>query len=330
VKKLIVLLCGVLVAQLVLAVIVFVSGEEYGAYEAEEKLLVFDVTAVDHIQIEDGSDSAVLTRQADKWVLPELDNFPANQQNVLQLLDKLAAMKKGWPVATTGGASRRFKVDEDEYERKLTLSTNENTLGQLYIGNSPGFRKVHVRSSDDTEVFAVDFNTWEASTDSGDWLDKRILAFSAEKLLQVEMPDFALRREGDEMQLTDLADQEEVNRQAVQTLVNNLSGLQIDSLLDEAGMSESSTDEVDFKLKVTLEPDETLVYHFFKQPNEEPYFLLKRSDFDDYFKIAEFHVNAIKQTTRDKLLLNDTEDMPGDVTEDESLNSDVELLDESQ
>ena len=326
-KKLIVLLCGVLVAQLVLAVIVFVSGEEYGAYEAEEKLLVFDVTAVDRIQIENGSNSVVLAKQADKWVLPELDDFPADQHNVLQLLDKLAAMKKGWPVATTGGASRRFKVDEDEFERKLTLSTKENTLGQLFIGDSPGFRKVHVRSSGDAEVYAVDFNTWEASVDSGDWIDKRILTFSTEKLLQVEMPDFVLQREDGEMQLADLTDQEEVNRQAIQTLVNNLSGLQIDSLLDEEDKPDSSTDEADFKLKVTLDPDTTLTYYIFKQTNEDPHFLLKRSDFEDYFKIADFHVNAIKQTTRDKLLMIAAEDVSGDMAENESLNPDIELLD---
>lgn len=326
-KKLIVLLCGVLVAQLVLAVIMFVSGEEYGAYEAEEKLLVLDVTAVDRIQIEDGSNSVVLTKQADKWVLPELDDFPADQHNVLQLLDKLAAMKKGWPVATTSGASRRFKVDEDEFERKLTLSTKENKLGQLFIGDSPGFRKVHVRSSGDAEVYAVDFNTWETSVDSGDWIDKRILTFSTEKLLQVEMPDFVLQREDGEMQLADLTDQEEVNRQAIQTLVNNLSGLQIDSLLDEEDKPDSLTDEADFKLKVTLDPDTTLTYYIFKQTNEDPHFLLKRSDFEDYFKIADFHVNAIKQTTRDKLLVNTAEDTSGDMVEDEFLNPDVELLD---
>lgn len=326
-KKMIVLLSGVLVAQLVLAVIVFVSGEEYGAYETEEKLLVFDVNAVDRIQIEDGSNSAILIKQADKWVLPELNDFPAGQHNVQQLLDKLAVMKKGWPVATTSGASRRFKVDEDEFERKLTLSTNGNPLGQLYIGDSPGFRKVHVRNSGDAEVFAVDFNTWEASADSGDWIDKRILTFSADNLLRAEMPDFVLQREDGELQLADLTDQEEVNRQAVQTLVNHLSGLQIDSVLDEENKPESSTDDADFKLKVTLDPDETLAYYFFKQPDEEPYFLLKRSDFEDYFKITEFHVNAIKRTTRDKLLLDDTGDVPGDIAEDESLNSAIELPD---
>ena len=325
-KKWIVLLCGVFVAQLVLAVIMVVSGEEYGAYEADEKLLVFDVATVDRIQIEDGSNSVVLAKQAEKWVLPEQDDFPADQHNVLQLLDKLAAMKRGWPVATTIGASRRFKVAEDEFERKLTLSANHDTLGQLVIGNSPGFRKVHVRNADDDEVFAVAFNTWEAGANLDDWIDKNILAFSAEDLLRVEVSDFVLQREDGELRLADLTDQAEVNRQEAQILINSLSGLRVDSLLDEEDKPKNLSDEADFALKVTLAPDETLTYHFFKL-NEEPYYLLKRSDLDDHFKIAEFHVNAIKETTRDKLILTDAEDVPGDITENETLDSEVGLND---
>jgi len=258
--------------------------------------------------------------------LPEQDDFPADQHNVLQLLDKLAAMKRGWPVATTSGASRRFKVAEDEFERKLTLSANNDTLGQLIIGNSPGFRKVHVRNADDDEVFAEAFNTWEAGANLDDWIDKNILAFSAEDLLRVEMSDFVLQREDGELRLADLADQEEINRQEVQILTNSLSGLRVDSLLDEEDKPENLLDEADFTLKVTLDPDETFTYHFFKL-NEDPNYLLKRSDLDDYFKIAEFHVNAIKETARDKLILTDAEDVPGDITENEMLDSNVEIKD---
>jgi Domain of unknown function (DUF4340) len=325
-KKWIVLLCGMLVAQLVFAVFMVVSGEEYGAYEANETLLVFDVAAVDRIQIEDDSNSVVLAKQVEKWVLPEQDDFPADQQNVLQLLDTLAAMKRGWPVATTSGASRRFKVADDEFERKLTLFANNDTLGQLIIGNSPGLRKVHARNVDDDEVFSVALNTWEVSANFDDWIDKNILTFSAEDLLQVEMSDIVLRREDGEMRLADLADQEEVNREETQILTNSLSGLRVDSLLDEEDKPENLPDAADFTFNVTLDPDKTLTYHFFKL-NEEPYYLLKRSDLDDHFKIAEFHVNAIKETTRDKLILTHAEDVPGDILENEVLDSDVEFID---
>ena len=300
-KKWTVILCGMLVVQLVLAVVTHLSGEEYGAFKAEKKLLVFDVDTVDHLQIDDGTNNVTLIKQAENWVLPEHNDFLADQRNVAQLLDKLVTMEKGWPVATTPGAARRFKVAEDEFESKLTLLAENESLAQLYIGTSPGLRKTHARNAGSDEVFAVVFNAWEASANSDDWIDKNILTFAAEDLMQVEMPDFILQREDDELQLTDLADQEEINRQETHMLANSLSGLQIDSLLDDEGKSEDLPDDADFTLKVTLGPDETLTYHFFKL-NEEAYYLLKRSDFDDYLKIAEFHVNALKETTRNKLL----------------------------
>lgn len=320
-KRWIVLLCGLLVTQLVVAVIVHLSGEEYGAYEADENLLVFDVDAVDRVQIEDDSGSVLLARPSENWVLPEYDDFPADQQNVTQLLDKLAAMKRGWPVATTSSASRRFNVADDEFERKLTLLANNDTLAQLYIGNSPGFRKVHVRNADDDEVFAVAFNTWEASADSDDWIDKNMLAFSDEDLLRVEMSDFVLQREDGELRLADLTDQEKTNEQAAQMLVNSLSGIRVESLLDNEDKIASLPDEADFIVNVLLKPDEMLVYRFFK-PDEEPHYILKRSDIDHYFELAEFHVNAIKEMTRDKLLQVDVEDALDEITENETVDSD--------
>lgn len=323
-KKWIVLLCGLLVLQLLVAVIVHLTGEEYGAYEADEKLLDFEINAVDRIKIEAGSNSAVLAKQSENWVLPNHDNFPADQKNVTQLLDKLAAMKKGWPVATTSSASRRFKVAEDEYERKLTLLTNNEVLAQLYIGNSPGFRKVHVRNADDDEVFSVAFNTWEASADSDDWINKSLLTFSAEDLLRIEMSNFVLQRVDGELQLADLTDEEEIDKQAAQTLVNSLSNLQIESVQNNENKIDNLPDEADFIVKMLLKPDEKFIYRFFKL-NEEPYYLLKRSDSDRYFEIAEFHVNAIKALTRDKLLQVDDTKASDEIIENETVESDADF-----
>lgn len=323
-KKWIVLLCGLLVLQLLVAVIVHLAGEEYGAYEADEKLLDFDIHAVDRIRIEADSTSAVLAKQSENWVLTNHDNFPADQKNVTQLLDKLDAMKRGWPVATTSGASRRFKVAEDEFERKLTLLANDEVLAQLYIGNSPGFRKVHVRNADDDAVFSVAFNTWEASADSDDWINKNLLAFPAEDLLRIEMADFVLQREDGELQLADLTDEEKTDNQAVQTLVNSLSNLQIESLFNNENEIDSLPSEADFIAEVLLKPDETFVYRFFK-PSEEPYYLLKHSDFNRYFEIAEFHVEAIKASTRDKLLQVDGKTASEEITENEMDEPDADF-----
>ena len=115
------ILSGVLAAQLLLAGVLDLTGKEYGAFQAEEKLLSFDKQAVSGLRIEDGTDSVVLQKQEGQWLLPESGDFPASQRDVGNLLDNLAALQKGWPVASTHAAARRFSVDEDQFERRLTL-----------------------------------------------------------------------------------------------------------------------------------------------------------------------------------------------------------------
>ena len=174
-KSWIFILSGVLAAQLVLAAVLNLTGEDYGTFQAEEKLLSFNRQTVDGLRIEDGTDSVVLKKQEGTWLLPVSGDFPASQRNVNRLLDKLAALEKGWPVAKTRGAARRFAVDTEQFERKLTLLSDDDAQATLYVGSSPGFRKVYVRPGDGDDVFAVDFNTWEADAKADDWIDKDIL-----------------------------------------------------------------------------------------------------------------------------------------------------------
>ena len=118
-KRWIFILSGVLAAQLVLAAVLNLTGEEYGAFQAEEKLLSFKKQAVGGLRIEDGTDSVVLNKQEGRWLLSERGDFPASQRDVERLLDKLAALEKGWPVAKTRGAARRFRVDKDQFAHSL-------------------------------------------------------------------------------------------------------------------------------------------------------------------------------------------------------------------
>ena len=54
------------------------------------------------------------------------------------------------------------------------------------------------------------------------------------------------------------------------------------------------------------EADDILSYRF-SRPEEASYYVLKRSDLDHYFKVAEFAVDPIKETARDKLVRVRTE-----------------------
>jgi len=300
-KKWISILSALLIIQLAVAAAVNVWVEDYGAFESQEKLLALDGKSVDGLLIQDGENSLSLSRQDDKWLLPDRGNFPADQQAVKGLLEKLSSLEKGWPVATTGGAAKRFKVDEEDFERKLTLRSGEEDLAELYVGTSPGFRKVHVRPAGQDSIYAVPFNVWEANATVDDWIDKQVLELDSGEVTRVEMPGLVLQRDGDAIQVVGLEEDEESNGAKVTELVRSLAGLQVQSLLGKEPKPKFRRDTPDMELKVSLKDGDELTYRFYK-PDEGTSYVLKRSDLDFFLGISEYAAKPILEAKREQLV----------------------------
>jgi hypothetical protein len=323
-KKWIFILSGLLAAQLVLATILSLTGEDYGAFQTEEKLLSFNKQAVIGLQIVDSTDSMDIEKQEDKWQLPNSGNFPASQRKVEQLLDTLAALEKGWPVARTRGAAQRFAVDKEQFERKLILVADDESRTTLYVGSSPGFRKVYVRPGDKDEIFAVDFNIWEASAKTGDWIDTDILALDQSSVQRIEMPGIIMQRQDGTLQVMNLDENEQTNVDESSDLLGMLTGLRIQSLLGTEMEPEYRQDEPVLEIRMTTEGGAVLDYRFSK-PQDASYYVLKRSDLDFYFEVAEYTLNPVREATREKLVQDRTEAAPkdGDASRDRKREPDV-------
>jgi len=301
VKKWITILSGVLAVQAVLAVTLNLRGEDYGTFKPQEKLLAFDATKVDEVRISDGDHSLELRKHDGQWQLPESSDFPADQAAVQRLLEELGTLHKGWPVATTAGALKRFKVDDKNFERKVTLLSQDKPQATLYVGTSPGFRKVNARPDGDSAVYSVAFNTYEANPDANDWIDKSILKLDAKDVARVEMPGFTLQRDGDTLQVANLKAKEQTNEEAAGALLESLATLHIDGLLGTKAEPDYHLDKPDLEVKVTRKDGDVLDYRFSKPANAS-YYVLKRSDLGDYFKLAGFAVKPIRDEARDKLV----------------------------
>ena len=314
-KKWIFILSGLLAIQLILAAVVTLTGEDYEAFQAEEKMLSFDEKEVDGLRIEDGTDSVSLKKQEGKWLLPESGDFPANQSSVEQLLGNLATLKKGWPVAKTRSALRRFKVDEERFERKLVLLSGDEAQATLYVGTSPGFRKVHIRPANEDVVYVAMFNTWEAGAKADEWIDKDVLTLDESDVDRLEMPGVALQWEDGKPQVADLGEKEQTNEKESRSLLGKLTKLRIQSVLGTEANPEYQQDEPALEVKITRKGGEILNYRFSKS-KDASYYVLKRSDLDHYFKVAEYTVNPIKETTREKLVQARTEEASSDPTGD--------------
>jgi hypothetical protein len=96
-----------------------------------------------------------------------------------------------------------------------------------------------------------------------------------------------------------------------------LSGLRIESLLGTGAQPAFRQDEPELQVTVTRDNGDVLSYRF-SRPQEGAYYVLKRSDFDHYFKVAEFTVQPVKDTSRETLVQTRTVEVPAQATSDES------------
>src|SRR3546814_601198 len=229
-RRLAVILSGLLAVQVAGAVALAVTGPDYGAFKPSEPLVAFDPAAVQEISIDAGKkegeeEAVVLRREGEGWTLPGLYGFPADDDKVAKLMENLAGLKRGLPVATSGAALERFKVTEESHERRIVLNGGDGTLGEVLIGASPSFRQVHARTPEDDVVFSVAFKTYEAGTRADDWMDRQVLHIPEEEIERIVLPTVTLARAEEKFVVEGLGEGEEANAEAVSNLVDKIARL---------------------------------------------------------------------------------------------------------
>src|SRR5690606_13029986 len=129
-----------------------------------------------------------------------------------------------------------------KFQRHLTLSKDDSTLGELYFGTSPGFRQTHGRRAGEDAVYSLAFNSIDLPVDASDWLDRSLLA--ADGVQRIEGSDFVLLKDGDTCALQDAADGESLDQDKATALVNAVQNLRVLRLLDtEPALKEGETRE---------------------------------------------------------------------------------------
>jgi hypothetical protein len=283
-EKTVRLLAGLLALQLLLALGLGALGPDLGEAEAGGALLAFDAAAVDRLTVADGDGArTVLARADDGWVLPDAGDFPADDDKVERLVERLGALQATVPVATSADARERFRVAEDAYERRIVLAGDGATLAELFLGTSQGVRQVHARAGDGDTIVPVELPTYEAPTDPDDWLDRSVLQFDPATVRAVRLDGLVLRRvtgsmsegaEGPAWAAEGLPGDRSLAPEAVDTLVDRLAELRIGGLLsgERAAAAVGLEDPV---LDVELEREATGAtrYRLGRLPDDDGYAL---------------------------------------------------------
>jgi len=298
-KRPIIFLTLLLAVQLGLVFTMYYGNSQQAEISNQRPLLNFDTAGIDGIELR-GSDQAklVLKKKGGSWILPDYFGATAAADKVENLLTTLAGLTRPWPVAKSTEAGKRFKVDEQNFERQLVFSSKGKTEETLLLGSSPGFRRVHARISGEPEIYDIPFSTIQVNLKGEDWLDLKQLQVKADEISTVELPDCRLIRRDGAVELDQLGENEQTDAKQAQRLLEQLADLQIRDIFGKA--DKTLPNPIELRIKLSLKDGSSREYGFAK--GDKPgYEVLQVADAPNLFKINNGMIRALQEFNRSKL-----------------------------
>lgn len=223
------ILGALLAVQMLLTGGMYVHGRQVEARLSQSSaILAFDKSSVDKVVITDDKNTSVtLTRTGEGWTLPDYQKLPADANRVDELLATLGDLKGGWPVATSADSYEQFQVADKKFAHKVQLFAGDKPVAELLLGTSPGFRKMHVRTPKDSNIYAAAINAMDVPANNDQWLDHSLL--KAKDLTEIKGKGFTLKKSGADWTLEG-PDAKKLNADNAAALAKSLSGLRVESL----------------------------------------------------------------------------------------------------
>lgn len=216
------LLGSLLIVQVLIVLLVSVntrSPEPIGG------LVVLDPAAVTGLTVTDADGASVtLQKLADQWQVG--NGARADADKIASVIERLAGMSSLWPVAATTSSQSRFEVADESYQRLLEFSGN-GVEARIYLGSSPGYRRVHARNGDSDDVFSIEFANHEVPADASEWVDQNQLQMAG--ITELALQDgWRLSAAGDRW----LIDGENADSDRAQAMVERVETLRVIGVFD--------------------------------------------------------------------------------------------------
>ncbi|MEO3430885.1 DUF4340 domain-containing protein [Pelagibius sp. CAU 1746] len=306
---------GGLLASVIIAGIAF-TIHETGVRDARKHPAVFDFAAgeVDAIAIEGpGGQQISLRRGGGGWVLPDLGDFPADAREVNDMLARLLQVERHLPIASDPQALIGFKLADDDFERRLTLSGGGKALATVYIGTPEGPRQVSLRLAGEQTGYSVHFGLYDASVAFDDWFDRGFLQVPKEDIAAIEVNGLRLVADAGAAGGWRLAVPSAVgpagdgkapslNAKAADRLAGLLAGLRVESFRSDEADPDYALDSPQLTLAMTRRDGRTVTYLLGRGAQQKD-FSLKVSTRPEHFRLSVYAVNKlIHAAERDALL----------------------------
>ncbi|CAA0116417.1 Uncharacterised protein [Halioglobus japonicus] len=245
----------------------------------------FPVNAIDELRIGDEYDNeVVLRRTGNIWLLPNLENLPANSTKVSDLLHTLTTQSGSWPIADSPAARQRFQVADYYYQKRLSLFSGGEKLGTIYLGTSPGFRKIHARNDKQDAIYSINLDPTGTRVVEDAWIDDRLLQVRAPLRIDSDLYNLYFENGNWQSATGGNPDQQELRK-----LIAALKNLQVEGVADEDLQRELSVTEADLVLNIqSLAGDVTL-----KLVSLDGNHYIYSSEFPLFFKCSNYDFNQL-------------------------------------
>ena len=194
-----------------------------------------------------------------------------------------------------------------------TEGTVQNRLGPdgqvytLYIGSSPTYGAAHFRLDGQDEAYLTsDITPWEVSAVPSSWIVTSYLSRSADALTEVTLDNsngsfvFVKDDEG-AWTLADLAEDEELNATAVNSLVNQVTAVTLQTPLGKTEHPDYGLETPNAVVTLTGE-DGSVTLTVGSMDPETGSYTVKSSDSEYYVTIASYYATVVVEGAREGFL----------------------------
>ena len=248
-----------------------------------------------------GNNQVVLEKTEDLWGLANY-NFPANQAQINQLLDRLLETKLGTKISKQKTSHDRLRVSDTGFERKVDLLTVDGNTEIIYFGSAPSLRQSHARLSEDDNVYVVKFSANDIDIQSNDWIKKDIFVIKSQNIDSVSFDKIVLSRsfvdnksinENDTEPLTKESavvwtvsglKNKQLSNDAATNFINKIADMRINGIASKETIEKIDKSKKSKKFIITMKDGNRITYQLSKITGEED-FLLTTSQENGTFRL---------------------------------------------
>lgn len=285
------------IAQVLLILGVFAYQENSRVQVNAQPLLAIKSADIDRMIIQDASNKVTLQKSGGQWQLPDLHQLPVDKQKLDEILQKLDGTKLTWPVTTTASSHERFEVIGTKFQRRIELFQGDVKKADLWLGATPGFKKIHLRREGEDQVYTVELTAFEFATASNDWLQSDLLAVKDAN--SIKAVDYELQKIGDAWSFVGVnqsSSSEKVNASKAAELANSFSNLQVQEVITQVPQGETT--------KVSAKSAAGEFHYEFTKAGSD--YFVKRNDRDLYFKLSQTEFERIANVNKGALLASES------------------------